>query len=225
MKRFATGLVISLTALMLVFTPVVGASDMWQFDTSTPKSTGQPRTFRIEFVTLSTDENDDITVKLYQDNVEIDSVTTTEAFGDSGAFTVALAEDGTHDYFMEATSSAFSETETSPTRSVAVEGDQVIVTEVEGGGAGAAGGGGAGAAAGGGDVQGATDENTGQVPGDAATTGTGDVLGAEDQAKADDTTNDSLNYALILIAILIALYYLLYYRKGQKNPFRKNHDI
>lgn len=197
MKKLITTLVIGL-ALSILNTSAAFAAHYWEFQVSRPQATGQPRTYNVEYVTLSEDSTDQITVKLYQDGSQesnvIGSQTTTQPFGDSGSFTVTVPADGTHTYFMQATSSVDGDVKTTGTITVTSSGNTSTVvvtpasssttTPTSSGGFGAGGTDTVGSVEGqntDGTADGDTSNQVGQVGDQAATDNqnTDDVLGAE----------------------------------------------
>jgi hypothetical protein len=236
MKKFITSLVAALGLVLALAAPVTAAHS-WQIKMSDPKATSQTRTFNIEFVTLSAEADDDITVTLRENGVDKVSKTTTKDFGDSGTFTVTVPTDGTYTYSLHASSSVDSGTKDTPNRQVTVttpaEGSSSVVvvsdqsTAASSGSTGNNGVGGFGGGAGdqqvagsstGSNSQTGSGTNNGKVDDKAASTTNeqNGVLGAETTAK-----KPAKRWPYIVGAIVIALacagYYL--FRTGRLLPF------
>ncbi len=88
-------------------------------DIAAPDQEINLKTFNIEYIALSTDADDDINVKLYQNGSVIKSATTTKPYGDSGAFSVTVPADGTYEYYFTATTAT--DTASSAKRNVVVD--------------------------------------------------------------------------------------------------------
>ena len=88
-------------------------------DIAAPDGAINRKTFNVEFTTLSTDADDNMDVKLYQNGSVIKSATTTKDYGDSGAFSVTVPADGAYEYYFTANSG--SDTAVSSTKSVNVD--------------------------------------------------------------------------------------------------------
>lgn len=225
MKHLVTSLFVSLFFALTAVT--AHAAHYWQFKVSDPQSTSQARTFNLEFVTLSTEADDDITVDLYQNGALSGTQVTTKDFGDSGAFSVTVPTDGVYQFYMKAKSSVDGTTQTSETKNVEVKGREVRIvnaatTSTTGttGSVRSSSSGVAGDTNGDGvvneqDQVGQVDEGAAATEGDEA-----DVLGEED--KADSKTSDWVWAILSALAILGAAYYWFYYRIGRVNPFSRS---
>lgn len=118
MKRLTT-LLLTGMSLLLISTPVM-TTHFWQIKMSTPASVINNRTFNLEYTTLSVEQDDDITVEAFQNNVSVSSQTTTKNFGDSGAFSITVPADGTYQYHLKATSS-IDGIQTTETKSVTID--------------------------------------------------------------------------------------------------------
>lgn len=233
-------LLISLAVLGLALLPSTPAlaAHYWELKMSDPSSSNQTRTFNIDFVTLSEESTDQFTVRLYQNNVELASKTTTKPYGDSGSFQVTVPADGTYTYHMTATTTGGEEIEEKTTPEKAV----TVSTPTEGGQSNVTTTGGSTTSNSGrvadssttrnrttnGTVQGNNSavNETGQVDSQAVTDVDGqDVLGEETDVDADSAARNRGWWLMAaIIGILAALYYWFYARRGQLNPFTPKED-
>jgi hypothetical protein len=209
---------------------------------SDPKATSQTRTFNIEYVALSADTVQKITITLKENGVDKANQEITKPNGDSGTFTVTVPVDGTYTYSLHAVRVLNNEThdtdaQDTPNRQVTVttpaEGSSSVVvvsdqsTAASSGSTGNNGVGGFGGGAGdqqvagsstGSNSQTGSDANNGKVDDKAASTTNeqNGVLGAETTAK-----KPAKRWPYIVGAIVIALacagYYL--FRTGRLLPF------
>ncbi len=212
MKRLITT---SLIALAFVFslsaTVFATASDRWSASISTPANTTN-KTFNVQYTTLSTGQDDDITVELFENGSSKGSQTTTKDFGDSGVFQVTVPGVGTYSYYIKATNSTDATPKNTGTVQVVVSDAPVQTTTSTNTSSTNQ----AGSQAGTGSTRGANipgdADGDGVVDDDAATTNK-DVKSSED--KKDDKANNNQNtgwyvgLALTVLAGLAGYYYYL----------------
>lgn len=105
MKRLITAVVFGIVSVFVLSSVALATSpDRWSVSISTPANTTS-KTFNVQYTTLSTGEDDDITVKLFQNGASVGSQTTTDEFGDSGVFAITVPSTGTYSYYIEAMNS------------------------------------------------------------------------------------------------------------------------
>lgn len=205
MKRLLLSLVL-LTAL--VVSPLqVHAAHYWKVTMSDPTTTNQTRSFNVDFVALSTEQTDQITVRLLENDAEIDTKTTIGG-GDSGTFNVTVPADGSYTYKLSSTSSDDGTTQETGAKQVTVvtpvEGEPSEVTSTDVGGDGTVGD----------QAQiGEDGSEDGTVQAEATSDGTVDGEAAatssdQEDSEEDDSTTTALLYGLGTIAVLGIGYYL-----------------
>ena len=205
MKRLLLTLAFTLT--LLLSPQLAQAAHEWQVSMSDPTVTNQTRNFNIDYVALSTDKSDEITVNLYENGAVIDSQTTT-AGGDSGTFNVTVPSDGSYTYGLAASSGADGSSKSTTNKIV------TVVTPVEGGpsevtSTDAPNGSGSGENTG--TNGGADGEVEGEETGDGQV-GDGEGASTDENADEEDSDSDSTETALYALAIIVlgALAYYLY---------------
>jgi VCBS repeat-containing protein len=222
MKRLIASLALGLGLVLANVSSATAAARYWETQMFDPAASTVNRTLNVEYKVFSTlAEDDDYTVKLFQNNAEVASQTVANPHGDSGVFSVSIPATGTYTYKVSATNHEAAETKESAEKTVqVVDGPAPTVTTVfvnngAGGGQGA-GGAGAGGANAADDGQGA-----GEVAGEVADEGTvgaeaatdenqGDVLGAEnDEAAQARSRNTAIAIVLAVAAIGVAYYWFI----------------
>ena len=230
-----------ISSLVLAFTFVIAASGTamaehyWKLDMFQPTGSITGNSFNIEYKVLSIEQNDDFTVKLFQNGSEIATQNTTKDYGDSGVFSVNVPGPGTYQYHVSAQiGSGEGETKTTEDRTLTVTSTpEGAVTTVFVNQAGAPGGGVAG-----GGVAGPGGNAAGEVAGAAAQPGQvnaagegetksdekGDVLGSDKKNENKDNKNGSNNnwawWVLAAAAVSGAGYYVI--QRTGKNPFSRS---
>lgn len=105
MKRLLTSIALGF-ALLLAVPAAVRAESAWYLQVAKPASPLHTRSFNIQYTVLATDEAA-FTVQLFQDGALVGTQATDDdpnaANGNSGAFPVTVANDGTYTYTVKAT--------------------------------------------------------------------------------------------------------------------------
>ncbi len=120
MKRLITATLVSLMSfLVLSATALATPPNGWSVSISSPANTTN-KSFNVQYTTLSVGEDDEITVKLFQNGSLVGSQTTTKSYGDSGVFAITVAATGTYTYYLEAMNSTDDAPKTTGTVNVVV---------------------------------------------------------------------------------------------------------
>ncbi len=220
-----------ITALLTVFSVVALSANafatpanQWSASISSPANTTN-KTFNVQYATLSTEKDDDITVELFENGVSKGAQTTVKDFGGSGVFSVTVPAVGTYSYTVKATNNTDPTPKTTGTVAVVVSATPQATTTTntantptggQGSGTTTAVGSQGGAVAGDSDGDGIVDDKAAVTEKEAK-----DVLGDSDK-NGDDKKDGSQSWGNSVGVILLLLgiaggYYYMVMRKANKD--------